>query len=332
MSKGSFSCQTDPGPITDDSMKNTLLLIAFLVISSFAKAGTLSLTFVDTKQKRGTVYFAVYNKSSEFPKGRIFAEGSVASNGQNEIETSIELPDGEYAISTFLDENRNKKLDQNLVGIPTERFGFSQNPKILTGPPSYAKCAFLVSGNSELKIKLITLLDQKSFAFIQTEAPHYDKYPATPAVPYEGTTLDFYSRSKPYGEFSNFALFPVFVDGEWWPTSEHYYQAQKYLTRELQAWVQAASTPEEAAARGRDTTHPKREDWDEYRNEVMEKAVWDKITRYESLKTLLLSTGDARLVEHTENDCYWGDCGDRTGQNKLGLLLEKIREKLKEQK
>ena len=57
----------------------------------------------------------------------------------------------------------------------------------------------------------------------------------------------------------------------------------------------------------------------------MEKAVWDKFTRYPELKTLLLSTGNARIYEHTKNDCYWADCGDRSGKNKLGLLLEKIR-------
>jgi ribA/ribD-fused uncharacterized protein len=161
------------------------------------------------------------------------------------------------------------------------------------------------------------------------EATHYAKYPATPAVQVKEKIIDFYSRSQPYGEFSNFALFPIFVDGEWWPTSEHYYQAMKYEKKELIAWVQAAPDPMESANRGRDKNIPKRADWEERKDEFMEKAVMDKFTRYPQLKTLLLSTGEARLYEHTENDCYWGDCGNRTGQNKLGLLLEKIRAKLR---
>lgn len=151
----------------------------------------------------------------------------------------------------------------------------------------------------------------------------------TAAEPYQEAILDFYSTQKPYGEFSNFAPFPVFVDGEWWPTSEHYYQAHKYESKDLIAWVQAAPTPMEAALRGRDKNIPKRADWEQRKDEFMEKAVWDKFLRYPELQELLLSTGEARLYEHTKNDCYWGDCEDRTGKNKLGLLLEKIRASLK---
>ncbi|WP_295902740.1 NADAR family protein [uncultured Bdellovibrio sp.] len=159
-------------------------------------------------------------------------------------------------------------------------------------------------------------------------ASHYNSFPKTAAVPYQEAVLDFYSTKDPYGEFSNFALFPVFVDGEWWPTSEHYYQAHKYENIELQKWVQSAPTPMEAALRGRDKNIEKRSDWEQRKDEFMEKAVWDKFTRYPELAELLLSTGSARLYEHTKNDCYWGDCGDRTGKNKLGLLLEKIRSAL----
>lgn len=162
------------------------------------------------------------------------------------------------------------------------------------------------------------------------KATHYEKYPTTAAVPSKEKIIDFYSRSQPYGEFSNFALFPIFVDGQWWPTSEHYYQAMKYEKKELIAWVQAAPDPMESANRGRDKNIPKRADWEERKDEFMEKAVMDKFTRYPELKALLLSTGEARLYEHTENDCYWGDCGNRTGLNKLGVLLEKVRAKLKQ--
>jgi len=161
------------------------------------------------------------------------------------------------------------------------------------------------------------------------EPSHYKQFPQTPPEPFHGTVLDFYSTKQPYGEFSNFALFPVFVDGEWWPTSEHYYQAHKYDREDLIRWVKDASTPMEAALRGRDKNIPKRADWEARKDEFMEKAVRDKFTRYPDLRKLLLSTGDAKIYEHTTNDCYWGDCGDRSGKNKLGLLLEKIRAELK---
>lgn len=150
----------------------------------------------------------------------------------------------------------------------------------------------------------------------------------TPATLYLSETLDFYSTKAPYGEFSNFADYPVFLDNKWWPTSEQYYQAHKYTDVELQEWVRSASTPMEAALRGRAPDKPKRTDWELVKDDVMEKAVRDKFTRYPELKALLLSTGKAQLFEHTEKDCYWGDCLDRSGKNKLGKLLMKIRSEL----
>lgn len=150
----------------------------------------------------------------------------------------------------------------------------------------------------------------------------------TEPIPYQGKILDFYSTHSAYGEFSNFALYPVFLDGEWWATSEHYYQAHKYDQKDLMEWVKGASTPMEAALRGRDPKKPKRVDWEQTKDSFMEKAVRDKFTRYPELQKLLLSTGDAKIFEHTKNDCYWADCEDRSGKNKLGLLLEKIRGEL----
>ncbi|HRO67227.1 MAG TPA: NADAR family protein [Pseudobdellovibrionaceae bacterium] len=152
--------------------------------------------------------------------------------------------------------------------------------------------------------------------------------PPGPSSESAGAVVDFYSAREPYGEFSNFALYPIFLDGQWWPTSEHYYQAHKYEDAKLIEWVRSAPTPKEAAARGRDPTVPKRSDWDLKKDEVMEKAVTEKFRHYPALQELLLSTGSAQIYEHTAKDCYWGDCGDRTGRNKLGLLLEKIRGQL----
>lgn len=158
---------------------------------------------------------------------------------------------------------------------------------------------------------------------------HYFNFPRTPADIFTGEILDFYSTKDPYGEFSNFSGFPVFVDGEWWSTSEHYYQAQKYETEEMKNYVQFAPGPMEAANRGRDPKFPKRKDWDQVKESFMEKALFDKYQRHPELKELILSTGNSHIYEHTTNDCYWGDCGDRSGKNRLGTLLMKVRDSLR---
>ncbi|MBK24831.1 MAG: Swarming motility protein YbiA [Halobacteriovorax sp.] len=145
----------------------------------------------------------------------------------------------------------------------------------------------------------------------------------------DNSPVKFYSRKNPYGEFSNFALFPIKVDGKLWGTSEHYYQAHKYDKKELQEYVRQAGSPEEAAKRGRDKNYPKRGNWKEVKDQIMYKALVAKYTQHQNLKELLLSTGNAPIIEHTKRDKYWGDAGDGSGLNKLGIMLVDIREKIK---
>ncbi len=160
-------------------------------------------------------------------------------------------------------------------------------------------------------------------------ATHYRHHPRTQVPAPLPPVIKFYSRSQAFGEFSNFALFPILLEGRWWPTSEHYYQAMKYQRGDWQEWVRAVADPMEAANRGRDPQKPKRSDWSSYRDEVMRKALRAKFTQHQELRELLLATGEARLVEHTEKDCYWADCGDGRGENKLGLMLEELRQELR---
>ena len=55
-----------------------------------------------------------------------------------------------------------------------------------------------------------------------------------------------------------------------------------------------------------------------------------KFTQHEELGELLLATGDAKIIEHTANDDYWGDGGDGKGKSILGQILMEVRTKLRE--
>ncbi|MGZ3787945.1 MAG: NADAR family protein [Bacteriovorax sp.] len=185
-----------------------------------------------------------------------------------------------------------------------------------------------------MKIFAIFLLLNSCFALFASaneEIPHYKIYPRTPIVDYKEESLDFYSVKNLYGEFSNFALFPIVVDDVAWPSSEHYYQAQKFLDHDLQEKVRAAETPYLAAQIGRDPNLPMREDWDNVKDAVMLVALHAKFSQYKVLQELLLSTNQAKLYEHTKNDCYWADCEDRSGKNRLGEELMQIRKELQSQ-
>ena len=141
--------------------------------------------------------------------------------------------------------------------------------------------------------------------------------------------IEFYGVRAAYGELSNFAPFPIFLQGKRWPTSEHYFQAQKFAGTPHEEEVRRARGPRVAAEMGRDRKRPLRGDWEAVKDEVMLAALRAKFTQHADLRALLLGTGDARLIEHTANDSYWGDGGDGSGKNRLGALLMRVREELR---
>lgn len=67
------------------------------------------------------------------------------------------LKPGNYSFKYFHDENKNRTLDTNFIGMPTEGFGFSNNAKGRFGPPPREKTMFAVTGNTTLKCTALYL-------------------------------------------------------------------------------------------------------------------------------------------------------------------------------
>jgi ribA/ribD-fused uncharacterized protein len=141
--------------------------------------------------------------------------------------------------------------------------------------------------------------------------------------------INFYSVSGEYGCFSNFSPHPVTLKGKTWPTSEHYFQAQKFAGTPDEEEVQQAKSPMIAARMGRSRKRPLRTDWESVKDSIMHEAVLAKFTQHADLRDILLGTGGAPIVEHTKNDAYWGDGGDGRGKNRLGQILMRVREELR---
>jgi ribA/ribD-fused uncharacterized protein len=142
--------------------------------------------------------------------------------------------------------------------------------------------------------------------------------------------IHFYRVADEFGEFSNFAPYPIQLDGIRWPTSEHYFQAQKFEDAHYRQKICSTPSAWEAARLGRDRKQKLRRDWESAKVGIMKKAVSAKFNQHPSLRNLLLSTDDAKLVEHTDNDAYWGDGGDGKGCNKLGQILMQVRQELRD--
>ena len=144
--------------------------------------------------------------------------------------------------------------------------------------------------------------------------------------------IKFYSISDDFGEFSNFAAYPITLKNKRWPTSEHYFQAMKFASLADQNEIRKAKTPMAAARKGRDRKRTLKRNWESIKDNVMREALLAKFTQHKMLRIRLLSTKDSMLIEHTENDKYWGDGGDGKGKNMLGLLLMEVRDSIKNQR
>ncbi|MDJ0773860.1 MAG: NADAR family protein [Mastigocoleus sp. MO_167.B18] len=141
-------------------------------------------------------------------------------------------------------------------------------------------------------------------------------------------TIYFYSaREKPYGCFSNFSQHGFKLDGDWWITSEHYFQAQKFVETD-HLWfdkIRDVTTPKDAANMGRSRQHPLRTDWESVKDEIMYQAVLCKFQNHPDIQEILLATSDELIVENARSDYYWGCGADGSGKNKLGEILMKVR-------
>ncbi len=129
-----------------------LLLFAFpfLGMSQFS----LSVEVQGVKSSLGNINIAIYNRSQGFLEfEKVFKVDRIAAQEATTNFKIMDLPNGEYAVAIFHDENGNDKLDTNWLGIPKESVAFS-NAKIKAfGPPSYKECAFNLNRDLDLKMQ-----------------------------------------------------------------------------------------------------------------------------------------------------------------------------------
>ena len=103
----------------------------------------------------GRLFVAIHGSetSASFPS----ADGAVAGLNRRASAGTLrfvlrDLPPGRYAVSAFHDENDNGELDVNLVGIPSEGYGFANDPGATFGPPDFEAAAVTVGDVSEAAV------------------------------------------------------------------------------------------------------------------------------------------------------------------------------------
>lgn len=123
---------------------------------SFSKK-KLTVKIDGLKNQQGQICFSLFKNSRGFPDNASSAvQAQCVTLAQAPLVLTFQnLEIGSYAIAIFHDANGDGTLNRNLLGVPTEGFGFSQNPEILTGPPRFGDSAVLVTGiNTTVQVEL----------------------------------------------------------------------------------------------------------------------------------------------------------------------------------
>ncbi len=125
-----------------------LLVSAVLPLTLAAQSKTETHLTIDvalTQQAHGELAYLVFASPSGFPgdRDKAIRHGflPIPSNAQH-LRIDTDLPPGSYAVTVYEDLNGNHKLDHNLLGIPREPVGVSNNPPARFGPPHFDECSF----------------------------------------------------------------------------------------------------------------------------------------------------------------------------------------------
>jgi len=140
--------------------------------------------------------------------------------------------------------------------------------------------------------------------------------------------IKFWGPDHEYGIFSNFAESPIVIDGDYYPTVEHYFQAAKAADSAQRKYVMESPTPKVAKARGREVTL--RSDWEREKCSIMMRGLQAKAQQCPEFRAALLSTGEEELIEASPFVYYWGEGRDHSGRNMLGELLVDVRQMIKD--
>lgn len=110
-----------------------------------AVAADLAVRIENLRSADGVVRLALYDSDEQFLQSGGARAGADPEAEAGGVEVVFpQLPSGTYAVATYHDENGNGAFDTGLLGLPSEGFGFSNDARVLLGPPSFADAAIFV--------------------------------------------------------------------------------------------------------------------------------------------------------------------------------------------
>ncbi len=130
------------------------ILPLIMLTAGAAQAADLTVTVNGLANAEGKVLLAAYDSADTFLKRPVGISWVDAQTGSIKAVIS-NLKAGDYAVSLYQDKNANKRLDSNLVGMPTEPYGFSRDAAGSFGPPSFEQARISVpDSGAEITVTL----------------------------------------------------------------------------------------------------------------------------------------------------------------------------------
>lgn len=141
----------------------------------------------------------------------------------------------------------------------------------------------------------------------------------------------YFSRYDGEHLLSSHGLRSFELDGQTWPSIEHYFQAMKFDSDTLKQRICLAATADQATKIGSRWYRRPRADWKKIQLVVMTRAVYISAKTHPEVAAAILETGDKKLVENDSYDYFWGCGRDRRGENHYGQVVMNVRAKLLEE-
>ena len=131
----------------------SILLLGINVSMTVPTNFSLSITINGFSSNEGKASVAIYRDSDDFPGAKSQYKGKiVAIENKKAIVIFENLPKAKYAAAVYHDKNKNGILDKNMFGVPTEKYGFSNNARETFSAPSFESAAVNLDKNKSIAI------------------------------------------------------------------------------------------------------------------------------------------------------------------------------------
>lgn len=141
----------------------------------------------------------------------------------------------------------------------------------------------------------------------------------------------YVSRTDPLDIHSSYSKHGFELDGDTWPSVEHYYQGMKFEPGDLRDAIRETDHPAKAKKLAEQNKKLIRDDWQKVKEVIMTRGIYIKCRTHTEAANALIATDEKKIIENSQFDYFWGCGRDGRGHNTFGKVLMAVRDKLRQE-